>query len=83
MPQNIKVRKEMLTTAPKALASGGAAKWIQGAHIKKGALHRQLGVPEGQKIPAAKLAKASHSDNPTLARRANLAKTLGKMHHGG
>ena len=29
-----------------------------------------------EKIPAAKLEKAAKSDNPTLARRANLAKTL-------
>lgn len=57
------------------------AKWIQAMHMKKGALHRELGVPEGEKIPAAKLAKAAHSSNPTLARRANLAKTLKKMNH--
>jgi hypothetical protein len=43
-------------------------------------LHRELGVPEGQKIPAKKLAAAAHSDNPTLRRRANLAKTLKGMH---
>lgn len=27
----------------------------------KGALHRELGVPEGKKIPAKKLAKAAKS----------------------
>lgn len=26
-------------------------KWIQQAHIKKGALHKQLGIPENEKIP--------------------------------
>lgn len=47
--------------------------------MKKGALHRELGVPAGKKIPAKKLAKAEHSSNPTERKRANLAKTLGKM----
>jgi hypothetical protein len=60
-----------------------AKKWIAGAIKHPGALHRQLGVPEGEKIPAAKLEKASKSDNPTLAKRANLAKTLKGMHGYG
>jgi len=50
--------------------------WIKGAIKHPGALHRTLGVPEGQKIPAGKLEAASHSENPTTRRRANLAKTL-------
>lgn len=54
--------------------------WIAGAVGKPGALHRQLGVPEDEKIPAKKLAKAEHSDNPTLAKRANLAATLKRLH---
>jgi len=59
--------------------------WIAGAIKHKGALHKELGVPEGKKIPAKKLEKATHSDNPTLAKRANLAETLRKLHkrHGG
>jgi hypothetical protein len=56
-------------------------KWIQGAIKHPGALHKQLHVPAGEKIPAKKLEKAAHSDNPLLAKRANLAKTLKKMHH--
>ena len=62
-----------------AMAKGGMAKggnWIAGAIKHKGALHRDLGVPMGQKIPASKLAKAEHSSNPTIAKRARLAKTL-------
>lgn len=55
-------------------------KWIQGAIQHPGALHRALNVPQGKKIPAKKLAQAAHSDNPTMRRRAALAKTLGKMH---
>jgi hypothetical protein len=53
-----------------------AKNWIAGAIKHPGALHRSLGVPQGQKIPAKKLSKATHSSNPTVARRANLAKTL-------
>lgn len=57
-------------------------KWIQGAVKNKGALHKELGVPEGKKIPANKLNKAAHSKNPTLAKRAILAKTLKKSNRG-
>lgn len=50
--------------------------WIQGMHMKKGALHSQLGVPSGEKIPASKIESAANSSNPTLRKRAVLAKTL-------
>jgi len=33
----------------------GKEKWIQKTKIHKGALHKKLGVPEGDKIPVAKL----------------------------
>lgn len=56
-----------------------AEKWIQKAHIKKGALHEELGVPKGNKIPEAKLKKAEHSKNPKLKKRAVLAETLKKL----
>ena len=48
--------------------------------MKKGALHKQLGVPQGEKIPASKISKAANSDNPTLAKRARLAQTLKGLH---
>lgn len=66
----------------KGLKSGGGAsgKWIQSAIKHPGALHKELGVPEGKKIPEKKLEKATHSDNPKLAKRAHLAETLGRMH---
>jgi hypothetical protein len=54
--------------------------WIAGAISKPGALRKSLGAKPGQPIPAAKLNKAANSSNPTTARRANLAKTLKKMH---
>ena len=44
--------------------------------MKKGALHRQLGVPEGQKISPKKMSQALHSDNPLERKRASLAQTL-------
>ena len=36
-----------------------AEKWIQKAIKKPGALHKAMGVPEGKKIPAKKLAAAA------------------------
>lgn len=57
-----------------------AKKWIQAAHIKKGALHKQLGVPQGKKIPAGKLAKAAKAGG-TLGRRERLAEMLKKLHY--
>jgi hypothetical protein len=58
------------------------AKWIAKAvGSNKGALHRHLGIPEGTKIPAKKLASAAKSDNPTIAKEAALAKTLKGFHH--
>ncbi len=64
-----------------ARKDGGGEKWIAGAVKHPGALHRELGVPEGKKIPAKKLEKAEHSKNPKLAKRAHLAETLKGMHH--
>ncbi len=49
--------------------------WIAGAIKKPGALHKQLGVPAGKKIPAGKLAKAVKAPGK-LGQRARLAKTL-------
>ena len=54
--------------------------WIKGAIKHPGALHKELGVPEGKKIPEKKLEKAEHSKNPKLKKRAELAETLKKMH---
>jgi hypothetical protein len=69
------------TAAAMPRKDGGKAKWIQGAIKHPGSLHKALHVPAGEKIPAKKLEKASHSENPKLAKKANLAKTLKAMHH--
>lgn len=55
--------------------------WISGAIKHPGALHRELGVPEGEKIPAKKLARAEHSKSPTERKEAQLAETLKGMRH--
>jgi hypothetical protein len=52
-----------------------AEKWIQKAIKKSGALHRELGVPEGQKIPTKKL-NAAAKKSGVEGKRARLAKTL-------
>lgn len=57
-----------------------AKHWIKGAIKHKGQLHRDLGVPQGKKIPAAKLAQGAHSEDPKVRRRVALAKTLKGMH---
>jgi hypothetical protein len=73
------IRKMVKAEARTGKAEGGG-KWIQKAIKHPGALHKQLGVPAGEKIPSKKLAKAAHSENPKLARRARLAQTLKKLH---
>jgi hypothetical protein len=64
-------------------------KWIQKTDMKKGALHKKLGIPEGDKIPQAKLKslkkelmkkaegdkKLSNADS-TLLKQVTLALTL-------
>lgn len=52
-----------------------AEKFIQKMHMKKGALHKQLGVPEGKTIPVKKL-KSAEKKGGKLAKRAHLAETL-------
>ena len=44
----------------------------------KGKLHREIGVPVGQKIPPEKLASALKSSNPEIKRDAVRAKTMSK-----
>ena len=58
-------------------------KWIAKAVENKGGLHRSLGVPLGQKIPASKLEQAAHSKNPHIRKQANLAKNLKGLNAGG
>lgn len=57
-------------------------KFIQKAIKHPGALHRQLGIPEGEKIPREKL-EAAASKGGKLGKRARFAMTLEHMNHGG
>ena len=58
--------------------SEGKEKFIQKAIKKPGALHKQMGVPQGKKIPAKKLNAAAEKGGK-LGARARLAKTLKKL----
>lgn len=59
----------------------GKKRWIAAATENKGALHRHLGVPEGEKIPEGKLDKAENSGSPKVRKEAALAKTLKGFKH--
>lgn len=65
--------------APKTIRYSGGGPFKH--PLKKGALHRDLGIPQGQKIPAARLAKAAHSSSPLVAKRARLAETMKHWNH--
>lgn len=56
-------------------AKGGSAKFIQKAIKKPGALHEQMRIPQGKKIPAKALAKAAKAPGK-LGQRARFAQVL-------
>ncbi len=56
------------------------ANWIQKAIKKPGALHKELGVKAGKKIPARKLNAAAKKGGKE-GKRARLAKTLKSLSH--
>lgn len=49
--------------------------------LKKGALHKDLGVPSDSPIPSGKLEKATHSNNETLRKRAQFAENAKHWQH--
>ena len=51
-------------------------------HVKEGALHGMLHVPEGEKIGQERMKKAAHSKNPLLRKRAIAGLGLSHMHKG-
>lgn len=69
----------ILTLLLEAKKAKKSKNWIQGTKLKKGALHDDLGVPRGEKIPLAKVQAAANSDDPTLRRRAQLALNFRKV----
>ncbi len=56
--------------------------WIAKAIKKPGALHKELGVPEGETIPEGKLEKAAKKPGK-LGKRARLAETLKNIGRNG
>lgn len=52
-----------------------AKDFIKGAIKKPGQLHKDLGVPQGEKIPAGKIAAAAKSKGK-VGQRARFAQTL-------
>jgi hypothetical protein len=57
-----------------------AKNWIAGAVKKPGALHKEMGIPQGKPIPGKKLAKAAEAGGK-LGQRARLAETFKGMKH--
>jgi hypothetical protein len=51
--------------------------------MNKGGLHRALGVPEGQPIPADKMEQAKNSKNPHVRKMAQFAHTMEGFNHSG
>lgn len=43
------------------------------SNVKKGALHKQLGIPQGKNIPVSKLEALKNSKDPQTRKRANFA----------
>lgn len=66
----------MLRKKKKVINLGSAGK----IPIKPGALHSQLGIPQGQKIPADTLAKAAQAGGK-LGQRARLAEAMKSWKH--
>lgn len=50
--------------------------------VKKGALHEDLGIPLGEKIPEERLKQAEHSKDPQIRRRAISAEGFKHMRRG-
>lgn len=58
-----------------------AEKWIDKAIKKPGSLHKQLSVPEDEKIPESEINEAAKKGGK-LGQRARLAKTLSHLNNG-
>jgi hypothetical protein len=50
-------------------------------HLRKGGLHKALGVPQGETIPADKLESAKNSSNEHVKKMANFAATMKGFKH--
>ncbi len=79
MPKKPEVRAKAATIALKGRKSSARKSpdkdWIGGAIENPGALHRDLGIPEGEKIPVDLIKKAAKRKDK-VGSRARLALTL-------
>jgi hypothetical protein len=75
MPKAKTIRRKDNPDDVTMYAKGGKANFIQKAIKKPGALHEQMGVPKGKKIPAKALAKAAKAPGK-LGQRARFAQVL-------
>jgi hypothetical protein len=67
--------KEAFVKSAKTAKMAKGGKFIQEAIKKPGALHEQMGIPKGKKIPAKALAKAAKAPGK-LGQRARFAQVL-------
>jgi hypothetical protein len=75
-----KVTKKSSPKRPKKKGSS-SKKWIQNAVKKPGQLHKDLGVPEGEKIPEGEIAKAAKRPGK-VGQRARFALNMKKIRRG-
>lgn len=54
-------------------------KFMQKLHLKKGALHRQLGIPVGKKIPTSTLEKIIKAEIGSKVKVDGYRKVTGKL----
>lgn len=78
MPKGKKITRKDNPNTVTEYAKGGKTNWIKSAIKKPGALHEQMGVPKGKKIPAKALAKAAKAPGK-LGQRARFAQVLKGM----
>jgi hypothetical protein len=50
-------------------------------HMRKGGLHKALGVPLDETIPKSKIEAATHSGSPHVAAMARMAQTFAGFKH--
>ena len=62
-------------------AEGGEVRKPMDLHLKKGALHQEMGISQDKPIPAGRLEKATHSNNETLRKRAQFAENAKHWQH--
>lgn len=67
------------------MADSAPVKWMQGMHMKKGALRdtaKRMGlITGGEALSSSDLSKLARSDSPKTRKRAALAKVFKAAHH--